>query len=416
MSSVDRRKFLCQATASIGAVAAGASMGLDPLDEVPGDFAPPPENAPMDPDFGERRDYNGPNLILVRFGGGVRRLETIQDDAHTFCPFIYHELGRRHGVLCKNMEIASAPHIKTSHGEGTLYILTGQYDAYQDIENQFLGECYEPTKPTLFEYFRRTYNIPAHQALIINGEDRINEEFFTYSRHHQFGVRYKSTVLSLYRFKTYLLRQELANNNLSDRERRRKELRLRQMEAFDYRSENRNSNTVRSTELDEFWERWRRYYGDSGLVNPRGDRLLTTLCLWSLRYLRPRMMMINYNDPDYVHWGNPSFYTRAISIIDEGVREIYNAVQADEEYRDNTIFVVVPDCGRDNNRGMSVPYQHHFGGLSSHQIFSVFAGPQQWIPRSAQINDRSVSQTNVAATIGSIMGFQTPLADEAMNL
>jgi len=77
--------------------------------------------------------------------------------------------------------------------------------------------------------------------------------------------------------------------------------------------------------------RLREYYGSSGLTNPRGDRLLTTRALRALRELKPRLLMINYPDPDYVHWGNRQFYTRAISIIDEGIREIYSAVQADRE-------------------------------------------------------------------------------------
>jgi len=34
-----------------------------------------------------------PRVILVRFGGGVRRLETIQDAAHTYCPFVYQLQG-----------------------------------------------------------------------------------------------------------------------------------------------------------------------------------------------------------------------------------------------------------------------------------------------------------------------------------
>ena len=59
-----------------------------------------------------------------------------------------------------------------------------------------------------------------------------------------------------------------------------------------------------------------------------------------MKELRPRLLMINYQDPDYVHWGNRNFYTRAVAIIDEGVRELYSAAQADEEYRDRTVFVV----------------------------------------------------------------------------
>src|SRR5262249_28465690 len=141
-----------------------------------------------------------------------------------------------------------------------------------------------------------------------------------------------------------------------------------------------------------------------------GDRLLTTLALWSLRHLRPKLMIVNYQDPDYVHWGNRTFYTRAIAVIDDGVREIYSAVQADPEYRDNTVFLVVPDCGRDSNRCMPIPYQHHFNSRSSREIFVVAAGPG--IRRDATPVDRKRQQIGVAASVGQIMGFRTPQAAE----
>ena len=117
--------------------------------------------------------------------------------------------------------------------------------------------------------------------------------------------------------------------------------------------------------------------------------------------------MINYQDPDYVHWGPRAFYTRAISIIDEGVREIYTATQNDEEYRNNTVFVIVPDCGRDSNRCMPVPYQHHF---QAHDIFALIAGPRAFVPQERRPVDRLQQQTFVARTLGQIMRFDTPMA------
>ena len=135
------------------------------------------------------------------------------------------------------------------------------------------------------------------------------------------------------------------------------------------------------------------------------------LALRALKTLRPRFLMINYQDPDYVHWGNPQFYTRAISIIDEGVREIYEAVQADEFYRNNTVFVVVPDCGRDNNRGMAVPFQPHFHSNSAHQIFAVLAGPEKFLRPAGRKIDRVQQQISVAGTVGEIMGFPTRHVD-----
>ena len=45
--------------------------------------------------------YHGPNVIIIRFGGGARRRETIDPEA-TYAPFLRHELAKR-GTLFTNM-------------------------------------------------------------------------------------------------------------------------------------------------------------------------------------------------------------------------------------------------------------------------------------------------------------------------
>ena len=411
--SIDRRRFL-QQTAAIGAAAAGLSLSASaPRPMADGRWPTGPEfdfqdNTPRVP-YGDDK----PNVILVRFGGGVRRLETILDPANTYCPFIYHELFKKNGVCFPNVEIDSSPKIETSHGQGTLYIMTGRYAAYADIENKPFADRFIPIVPTVFEYFRHKYDVAAHQALIINGEDRINEDFYTFSNCRPYGIQYRSTVLSLFHYKQFLLRDALevdrqaGGNLLTAHDREEKQKKLDEMNGRDYRQD----MTIISPELEAFWRKWRGHYGSSGLVNPRKDRLLTTLTLWALKELRPKLMMINYQDTDYVHWGNRSFYTRGISIIDEGVREIYNAVQADPLYRDNTVFLLVPDCGRDSNRAMPVPFQHHFNSRSSREIFVLASGPS--IVRGGQVVSRHSAhqQISVAATLGKIMDFNTPEVD-----
>ncbi len=419
---IDRRRFL-QTTAGLGALAAGLSVSADrpgnPPGAAPGAAADPdvvfPWNDQVLPPYPSSR----PRVILIRFGGGVRRQETIADPDRTWCPFVYHELYRNKGILLNNVEIEDGPGVITSHGEGTLYILTGKYEAYKDVHGRFLGNRFEARVPTIFEYLRSTYTIPAHEALIVNGEDRIDEDYFTFSNCPHYGVRYRSTVLSLHRFKSFMLRDELANGRwtrsgraaLTEQERHAKQVELRLMED---RGDRVRDQHGASPELDAFWERWRSHYGTAGFVNPRGDRLLTTLSLWALRHLRPKLLMINYQDPDYVHWGNRNFYTRAIAVIDEGIREIYNAVQSDEEYRDNTVFLIVPDCGRDSSRGMPIPYQHHFNSRSAREVFVIAAGPG--IVRSPTQVDRKAQQCSVAASVGRIMGFETPRVDQGAGL
>lgn len=351
-----------------------------------------------------RAEYRGPNVIIVRFGGGVRRRETIDPD-HTYSPYLAKELTKR-GTLYKNMCLSSIEDVTTSHGEGTLYILTGKYEKFKDVDAKFLGARFEAKVPTVFEYLRRAYEVPDHQTLIINGEDRTDEEFYSFSNHHLFGAEFKSETLSLYRFKVYLLRKQIAEGAFQGKELQEKQKELAKMEALDYRNLNRPRG--QSDPVQAFWAAWRRHYGESGFVNARGDRLLTELTLWALRRLRPKLIMVNYNDPDYVHWGYMSHYTRGISIIDQGVRQLVEAVEADEHYRDNTVFVIVPDCGRDSNPFVSVPCQHHFNSKSSHEIWALLMGPG--IERGVVV-DKEVNQVSIAATLGKVMRMETPFVE-----
>lgn len=360
-----------------------------------------------------RRAYDGPNVVLIRFGGGARRREAI-DPQHTYSPYVLNELAPR-GVLFSNMHIDTAAP-DTGHGQGTLNILTGKYDRYHDVENAFLSERFEAQAPTLFEYFRHAFDVPEHQTLIVNGEDRTQEEFYTFSNHHLFGANFRSNVLSLFRYKTYLLEQQLAVNaeNYSGQQLAQKQRELREMKSLDYR---RKDGSGQAPEIDDFWADWRRYYGDSGLVNPRGDRLLTELTIRALKQLQPKLVMVNYNDCDYVHWGNMSHYTRGIAIMDAGIRRIAETLQTLPAYRDNTVLVIVPDCGRDDSRLAAVPCQHHFNTRSSREIFALLAGPG--VARGVVV-DKPTEQAQIAATVGQLMGFATahaegPVLEEALS-
>ncbi len=89
------------------------------------------------PALAARRAYAGPNVVIVRFGGGVRRRETIDPD-QGYSPFLARELASR-GTLFSRMEMATAPGTETSHGHGTLYILTGKYERYEDMKREPLS-------------------------------------------------------------------------------------------------------------------------------------------------------------------------------------------------------------------------------------------------------------------------------------
>ncbi|MEQ1865893.1 MAG: hypothetical protein ABL996_14745 [Micropepsaceae bacterium] len=352
--------------------------------------------------LGASRAYTGPNVIIIRYGGGVRRRETI-DPQYSYSPYLAKVL-RQQGTLYPQMRIEAREGIDTSHAQGTLFILTGRYDRYEDVSGKFLRERFEPKVPTLFEYLRQTYDVPDHQALIVNGENRQDEDFLTFSTDPHYGVRYRSSVLSLHQFKSYLLRKKIAAGAFDGEALTRAKQQLVEMEAGDLRRD----AVPQSPRLETFWRDWQRDYGESGFKNPRGDRLLTALSLRALAELKPKLMLINYQDPDYVHWGNASHYTRAISVIDEGIRQLVTATEADPVYRGNTVFVVVPDCGRDDNGMLQVPYQHHFNSKAAHEIWALIFGPG--VARGAVV-DRPVEQISLARTIARMMRFDAHAAE-----
>ena len=225
--------------------------------------------------------YHGPNVIIVRFGGGVRRRETI-DTAHTYSPYLIKELAIQ-GTLYRNMLVDDSQHIETSHGQGTLYLLTGRYDELVNQSDQILGERFEPPAPTLFEYLRRGFAIPSHHALILNGEDRTGEEFYTFSNHHEYGIAYRSEVLSLFRFKIWLARKRLDEDNFATpQEKRQSERQLAQMLGVAVRQSEREGQ---GPELDKYWQDWHAHYGAGGFVDARGDRLLTELARRAMQAL-----------------------------------------------------------------------------------------------------------------------------------
>ncbi len=373
---MDRRSF----TLGTLGLAAGLAAPLPGLAQVPA--------------------YAGPNVILVRFGGGVRRAETI-DEAATWAPYLRHSLAPR-GTFIPDLRIDKLDGVNTSHAEGTLNLLTGRYLAYRDASD-LLSDRLEPTEPTLFEYLRSAFDNPSHQVLLVNGEDRPQEEFFTFGAGDHFGIDFRSEMLSLHRYKLYRTREQLREGGLTDDARLALEAERTRLLTIDPRG----ATPEPSPEVEAFWARWRQGFGNDGLRNPRGDRLLTELATRAMAELKPRFLMVNYQDPDYVHWGNPSHYTRAIAVIDEGLQRLVSLADADPFYRDNTVFVITPDCGRDANPLANVPFQHHFNSRSAHEVWAVIFGPGI----GKGVIDRPLDQSAIAPTIAAAMGFAATRAE-----
>jgi hypothetical protein len=68
----------------------------------------------------------------------------------------------------------------------------------------------------------------------------------------------------------------------------------------------------------------------------------------------------------------------------------------------------VPDCGRDNDLLADIPFQHHFNTKYAHKIFALFFG--KGVP-AGDVFDKGCDQTQIAGTVGKLMGFDTDQAE-----
>lgn len=122
----------------------------------------------------------------------------------------------------------------------------------------------------------------------------------------------------------------------------------------------------------------------------------------------PSLMVINIAGVDHTgHLGIYTDYTNAVKIADQVVFDLWQKVQSDPFYRDKTDLIVTADHGR-NSDG-------YFDGIGSHKnrnhgcrhILLLAIGPDI---KQNQVIDMRRDQTDIASTVGAILGVQTPYA------
>src|SRR5438045_9574343 len=87
-SGVPRRRFIKGLVAGAGLLAVGDTLAAAEA---------PPLVSPS-----RLSDFRGPNVVVIRFGGGARRMETIDPQA-TYSPFLCRPFAQ-HGTLFNKLE------------------------------------------------------------------------------------------------------------------------------------------------------------------------------------------------------------------------------------------------------------------------------------------------------------------------
>jgi len=139
------------------------------------------------------------------------------------------------------------------------------------------------------------------------------------------------------------------------------------------------------------------------------DELSVYIARQLMRQLSPSLLWITLHDIDIAHSGAYSLYIDGIRRSDRLCAEIWQAIEADPEYKGRTTMFILPDFGRDSdiNPGGNGFQHHRTGDALSRTTWMMVLGPG--VRQNAVVN-RPVDSLDLVPTLGALLGFSPTLA------
>jgi hypothetical protein len=326
-------------------------------------------------------------IVVVTFGGGARDEETFAPEGQENIPGLlsvlipqatfYTQVVNR-GIL--------------GHYVATASLATGVYETFDNFATV------PPHDPTVFEYFRRGLGRPASDAWVVapsNGFNRIGE-----SDHRSYGGGLGAGVI----LPKHLLRAAMPAVGDADYAHL-----LRDNYEDPFYTPDLAGNEVQLHQLDEILRLSVSEFAQRALTLGSPDELSVYIARQLMRQLAPSLLWITLHDIDIAHSGAFSLYIEGIRRSDRLCVELWNAIQAEPEYKDNTTMFILPDFGRDSDTDAGGNgFQHHrTGDALSRTTWLMALGPGV---RQGIAVDRAVESLDLVPTLGALLGFPTPLA------
>jgi hypothetical protein len=332
-------------------------------------------------------------VILVTFGGGVRYSET-------FAPEGLHNIPRLVALRPEGYFFRSCVNSGVlSHFNSTASIVTGNWQRVDDFGFQ------PPAGPTLFEHFRKqtgagpldAWAVATNKsfALMGSGSDRA------------FGQPYGANVVLPKQLLLEAVHDAVKNGSAGGVANRDNVLRRLQDvldEGYEgigwtiFQAGRKLDRQVRETLLHGLVE-----YIDGPEAPTSGDELTFFITREIMREFSPRLLLVNFWDMDVAHWGSYSLYLNAITRTDRLTGMLWDAIQANPNYRGQTTMLVLPELGRDGDQNAANGFlNHRSGDPSCRDMWLLALGAA--VPRGE--TDRPVHHIDVAATAAELLGVK----------
>ncbi len=302
-------------------------------------------------------------IILVAFAGGVRAKEVIGTPENV--PNLMRIASA--GVTLPNVAATNS-----GHYGATLSIFTG------NIENLGIRENERGYNPTLFEQLSKDCGIDPSQ-MWLSTAGGAQARLFAYSDHPDYGSAYGANVLDgdgifNVEFKRVL---DSFGRPREDNAATRKILdqlggALDKRQLAGSVGGPPDPEKVRRVErfiLDELAGKTTRVTGPGA-----NDAKAIRVGLNMLRVFQPVVLGITLQGHDIAH-GSYNGYVEVIRRNDEELGKIWDAIQADDDLKDSTAIMVLPEFGRDRNLNERNGLDHGDGSDELRKVFMIAAGP-----------------------------------------
>ena len=325
--------------------------------------------------------------IVITFGGGAR-------DSETFAPEGQENIPNLLSVLIPQCTFYTqvVNHGILGHYVATASLATGVYETFDNFA------AVPPHDPTVFEYFRRGLARPASDAWVVapsNGFNRIGA-----SDARGYGADLGAGVI----LPKHLLRAAIPGTGGEDYGHL-----LRDNYEDPFYTPELAGNEVQLRQLDQILQLSVSDFREHALTLSSPDELSVYIAQRLMRQLAPSLLWITLHDIDIAHSGAYSLYIDGIQRSDRLCAQIWNTIQSEPEYANNTTVFILPDFGRDSDTDAGGNgFQHHrTGDALSRTTWMMVLGPGV---RQGAVVNRPVDSLDLVPTLGGLLGFDTPLA------
>jgi hypothetical protein len=325
-------------------------------------------------------------VVVVTFGGGARDQETFAPEGQENIPHLMRELIPQASFFTQVVNRGIL-----GHYVATASLATGVYETINNFASL------PPQSPTVFEYFRKDLKRPSSDAWVVapsNGFNRIGE-----SSHRSYGSGLGARVILPKHLLTAATSGRTNDYQHLLRDNYETPLFAPQLEGGEF--ELQQLEMILKLSVDDF-----KNHAQT-LSSP--DELSVYIARQLMRQVAPSLLWITMHDIDIAHAGAYSLYIEGIRRTDRLCSDLWKTIQTEPEYAGKTTLFILPDFGRDSdNDAGGNGFQHHrTGDTLSRTTWLLAAGPGI---REGVVFDRATDSTDLAPTLGSMLGFSPSLS------